>query len=109
MFVSYCWKDRGHVDELCDRLREAGETYWLDSERLDLDEPVGPQIAEAVAMSTGLILVDSRASRGSDWVAFELQAARWSGKAVRACQPGVVRPRRPVAQPWKRPAGPNTS
>jgi hypothetical protein len=109
MFVSYCWKDREHVDELCGRLHEAGEAYWLDSERLDLDEPVGPQIADAVARSTGLILVDSRASRGSDWVAFELQAALWSGKSIRACQPGSVRPRYPATQPWNRPAGPKTS
>ena len=109
MFVSYCWKDRAHVLELCAGMRAAGKEYWLDSERLDLDEPVRPQLAAAVATATGVLLVDSRASRGSDWVAFELRRALSCGKSIRACRPaGVGRPGL-RAQPWNNPAGPNTS
>lgn len=100
MFVSYSWEDRDHVDLLCARLRSLGTAYWLDSERLDLDSALRPQLASAVAHATGLILVDSSASRASEWVWFELHSAqRWSKPVVRhqpiletqqagmACQP----------------------
>lgn len=82
MFVSYCWKDRHHVDDLCAHMRAAGKEYWLDSERLDLASPVRPQLIDAVARATGVIVVDSRASRASDWVDLELRNARMRGKSI---------------------------
>jgi TIR domain len=82
MFVSYAWKDREHVEALCARLRADGTEYWLDSERLDLGSALGPQLVDAVAHASGVILIDSRASRASNWVEFELRSARSRGKTI---------------------------
>lgn len=89
MFVSYAWKDRAQVEDLCAWMRASGTEYWLDSERLDLDAPVRPQIVAAVASATGMILVDSRASRGSDWVDLELRSARLRGKTIVPYRPAA--------------------
>jgi len=107
MFVSYSWQDRDHVDLLCARLRSAGTEYWLDSERLDLDSALRPQLATAVSEATGVIFVDSRASRASEWVGFELHSAqRWS-KPVLCHRPlAATRLGQTPRQPWKSPAGP---
>jgi len=78
IFISYSWKDRQHVEELCATIRRSGREYWLDSERLDLDEALQPQLATAVAQASALLFVNSRAGRASDWVEFELRSAeRW--------------------------------
>ena len=107
MFVSYSWEDRNHVDLLCARLRTAGTAYWLDSERLDLDSALRPQLASAVARATGLILVDSCASRASEWVWFELYSAqRWSKPVVRHQPTAGTCPAGMGCQPWNSPAGP---
>lgn len=107
MFVSYSWEDRDHVDLLCARLRSAGTEYWLDSERLDLDSALHPQLASAVGEATGVIFVDSRASRASEWVGFELHSAqRWSKPVVCHRPAGGARRSEPRRQPWKTPAGP---
>lgn len=82
MFISYSWKDRLHVESLCARMRATGTEYWLDSERLDLERELGPQLLSAVSRATGLILVDSSASRMSRWVELEVSSARSCGTQI---------------------------
>jgi len=82
IFVSYSWKDRPEVEILCGRLRAEQEEYWLDSERLDMMHPLGPQIEAGLTAAKAIIFVDTPASRVSTWVARERLLARRLAKQM---------------------------
>jgi hypothetical protein len=68
-------------------MRGALIEYWLDSERLVLPAPcryrdIQTQLASAVASASGLLVIESAASRASRWVQFEIGIARQYGRPL---------------------------
>jgi hypothetical protein len=90
IFVSYAWRDRSYALELCTRLEEDRVPYWLDSERLELRSSLGPQIVSAIDSASAFVIVYTRASRASRWVAFETAVACSREKYIVRLSNGVT-------------------
>jgi hypothetical protein len=90
IFVSYAWRDRAYALELCARLEEDRVPYWLDSERLELRSSLAPQLVSAIDAASAFVIVYTRASRASRWVAFETAIARLREKYIVRLSNGVT-------------------
>ena len=75
MFISYAHTDSAFVDKVRQRLMKEGASVWLDRH----DAVAGPlkrQVTDAIRVNNVVLLVLSKASVDSDWVAYELKKAR---------------------------------
>lgn len=77
IFVSYSWEDRPAAELLTRLFDEQGIPYWVDSEQLDLNRPLEPQILAGLLRASAVAYLDTAASRSSYWVEFELLHARY--------------------------------
>lgn len=75
LFVSYSCHDTHMVDEIAGDLHKYGLLCWRDSDCLDLSKPLKPQLYVAVQSAEAIIFVDTRHSRRSPWVRYELTVA----------------------------------
>ena len=92
--MSYSWEDRDKVEVLCAHMRGSLVEYWLDSEQLFLPLQGGyrgiqTQLAFAIVSASGLLVIDSAASRASRWVQFEIMVARKYGRPLVRLTPDV--------------------
>jgi hypothetical protein len=87
IFVSY-----SRTREWADAVRRSAGALpvWLDHEQLDLVQPLADQIAAAIERSESVLVLESEASRGSAWVAFERMIARRYGRPVWSLRDGRV-------------------
>lgn len=76
LFLSYATKDRNFVEKhILDPLATYGVDVWYDQARLNGGNPVRETLLAGLESSDFYVLVMSRSSWESDWVAFEL---RWA-------------------------------
>lgn len=82
LFVSYSWHDRSAVELYISALRTSGQKYWIDSENLDLNQPIESQLRMAVLSARAILHFDTESSRRSNWVQFEMRTAQAEGRFV---------------------------
>jgi hypothetical protein len=82
IFISYSWRDREAATRAADRFRQINCEYWLDEERLDLNQDLAGQIVSALRSASSMLLLVSIASRQSRWVSFEFATAMMLGRPV---------------------------
>jgi hypothetical protein len=80
VFISYSWKDRGFVTELCENLHLLFLPLWFDRWELDLPDEVADSVV-AAKLRSGLMRCSAAVfllndfSAASKWVAFEIATA----------------------------------
>jgi TolB-like protein len=81
IFISYAREDRGHIDRLAAQLQLAGLTCWWDKQLAAGDRYLGRTETELNA-ARAVLVVWTRHSVGSAWVADEAGVGRESGRIV---------------------------
>lgn len=82
IFISYSRKDKIEAGILCDALKDAGISYWIDREEILAGADFTEKIADAIENAKILVFVSSRNSNHTEWVAKEVFYAFKNGKAV---------------------------
>jgi hypothetical protein len=82
IFLSYSWADAGVARALYSKIATSAKAAWIDYYELDLRRAIEPQLVDAVARATAVVLIDSNAARRSHWVEFELSLARRAGVPI---------------------------
>ena len=80
VFISYSWDDLRFVDKLYECLQQEKISVWLDKHEM-VAGPVKRQVVDAIRVKDVVVLVLSEGSVDSDWVEYELEAARKKEKA----------------------------
>lgn len=75
VFITYSHSDTAFVDKVDKRLTGDGVTVYRDVKDLEAG-PIVPQLSMAIDRSRAVLLVLSKHSIDSDWVAFEMSRAR---------------------------------
>ncbi|MFP4438615.1 MAG: toll/interleukin-1 receptor domain-containing protein [Chloroflexaceae bacterium] len=75
IFICYSWADALFVRNLTQVLDGRGQHVWIDYTQLDLDQPLEPQLEQAIFAADLFLFVDSTSARISRWVRFELSLA----------------------------------
>lgn len=75
VFISHSWKDKPFVRRLAQRLRGEGFETWLDEHELRPGDRVAETIASVLAQCKVVLVVVSRASARSKWLAYEVSLA----------------------------------
>jgi TIR domain/CHAT domain len=75
-FISYCSEDEEFASKLHARLVKAGVKMWFAPEDLQAGKKLHEQIGEAIHERDKLLLVLSKQSMASEWVATEIRKAR---------------------------------
>jgi len=75
IFICYSWADALFVRNLTQILDERGQHVWIDYTQLNLDQPLEPQLEQAISAADLFLFVDSTSARVSRWVRFELSLA----------------------------------
>src|SRR5207244_9992543 len=73
-FISHSHKDKDFVDRLAAELAFRRRHVWVDRWELRVGESILNRIQEALTEASGLIIVLSKASVGSEWCKKELSA-----------------------------------
>jgi hypothetical protein len=82
IFISYSWFDKKAADAVVERMRRARISYWIDSERLDLEKDLECQIVHGMKQSSHILLIESSSSLASPWVQFEVDIARELNRSI---------------------------
>jgi hypothetical protein len=82
IFISYSWFDKKVADAVVERMRRARISYWIDSERLDLEKDLECQIVHGMKQSSHILLIESSSSMASPWVQFEVDIARELNRSI---------------------------
>lgn len=90
IFLSYSWRQAEHALRLAQFLRESNIPYWFDRDHLDLSTDLHHNIACAVADADLIAHLDSKESRSSPWVSFELRTAQALGKKLQPVSPSFA-------------------
>ena len=81
IFVSYSRQDLSYVEGLAERLREAKQEVWYDY-RIGPGERFDSVIQRAIDEASLVLVVQTKASMSSEWVARELHYASDRGKKI---------------------------
>lgn len=82
LFLSYSRQERNFADWLVNNLQRDQVEIWFDLQRLTPGSDWRDQIDQALARSSGLILIASRSALASSYVQQEWQHAHAAGKPV---------------------------
>ncbi|WP_420444712.1 toll/interleukin-1 receptor domain-containing protein [Candidatus Poriferisodalis sp.] len=82
IFISYSWADATFAQCVRNMVQAAGLRPWIDFERLDLEQPLEPQLSRAISSTDWMILLDSSSARSSQWVQLELELANQMKKPI---------------------------
>jgi hypothetical protein len=72
VFISHSSVDKPFVRRLAGRIEKEGFRVWLDERELVAGDLLGKKISEALAVARAVLVVASKASIKSNWLAFEL-------------------------------------
>jgi len=75
VFISYSRRDLAFVEQLRDRLQEAGLEIWVDVEGLYAGEEFWPEVAKAIDAAVAFVFVMSPDSIASRYCGLELEQA----------------------------------
>ncbi|MFN6338212.1 MAG: toll/interleukin-1 receptor domain-containing protein, partial [Cyanobacteriota bacterium] len=73
LFLSHSTADDGFVRELREALADFGLEVWIDSRQLKGGDPLWSEVAAAIEIGEGLVVLVSPAAFQSDWVINELK------------------------------------
>jgi hypothetical protein len=96
IFICYSWADALFVRNLMQILDERGQHVWIDYTQLNLDQPLEPQLEQAICTADLFLFVDSTSARISRWVQFELSLA---SKILHSTQIIHISPEHPMCIP----------
>lgn len=82
VFISYSWSDAAFAQRVRSMVQAAGFRPWIDFERLDLEQPLEPQLSRAISSTDWIIFLDSPRARSSRWVQLELELANQMRKPI---------------------------
>jgi hypothetical protein len=75
VFISHSSIDKPFVRRLSRKLEKEGFRVWLDKRELVAGDPLGKKISEALERARAVLVVVSKSSSKSNWLAFELNKA----------------------------------
>ena len=74
-FIGYSSKDQAFAERLHADLQSKGVRCWFAQEDMDIGDKIRPRIEESIGLYDKLLLVLSKYSIASNWVAYEVERA----------------------------------
>lgn len=76
IFISYSWADTYFARVVERKLLDLDVSLWIDYKSIRSDQPIEHQIVHGIAVSFGVVFIDSIKARSSRWVRLERELAK---------------------------------